>query len=67
MLPKVVAAHKINAKNAVENLQQSTMDPHVETAEVKRYTDATFREAAIEWLTVMVVIDEPPLYSNPIQ
>ncbi|KAE9399082.1 hypothetical protein BT96DRAFT_821133, partial [Gymnopus androsaceus JB14] len=60
MLPKVVAARKVTAQDASAKLKQSTVDPHLEEKpEVKPripYSDATFREVAIEWL---VSTDQP--------
>ena len=54
MLPKVVAARKVTAQDASAKLKQSMVDPHLkEKPEVKPsipYSDATFCEAAIEWL-----------------
>ncbi|KAE9388934.1 hypothetical protein BT96DRAFT_835590, partial [Gymnopus androsaceus JB14] len=60
MLPKVVAAREIAAQDTSAKLQQSMVDPHLEEKpEVKltvAYSDATFHEAAIEWL---VSTDQP--------
>ncbi|KAE9389155.1 hypothetical protein BT96DRAFT_764354, partial [Gymnopus androsaceus JB14] len=68
MLPKVVAACKVAAQDASAKLKQSTVDPHLEEKPEAKpsipYSDATFCEAAIEWLVSIdqVTLEHPSFH-----
>jgi hypothetical protein len=54
MLPEDSAARKLDEASAASNLQQGRVDQHFETVKPEDkpvpYSDAIFREAAIQWL-----------------
>ena len=54
MLPDDSAARKLNRASAASKLQQGQVDQHFETVKPEDkpipYSDAFFREAAIQWL-----------------
>ncbi|KAJ3742812.1 hypothetical protein DFH05DRAFT_1400968 [Lentinula detonsa] len=60
MLPKDVLARKTAMKDAAEKLKQSSIDSHTERRPTVKpaapYSNALFREAAVEWL---VSTDQP--------
>ena len=54
MLPEDSAARKLGEASAASKLQQGRVDQHFETVKPEDrpvpYSDATFRDAAIQWL-----------------